>query len=181
MVPILKCYQKKKKKKKIYIYILYIYCIYYCLDKQLLFITRRSRMALSVFCLSHAFSRLYSKWYFTVSADSWLPLCSEQGIMGRFFIAVAVATVVICSSNSKEPRGLNWRAPLLAQQPLSHRNSWKSVRWGPGVKASCAAYLRSIFSVFFLRRAWRKQPRFRGQKATQARKIMWSVIETRDV
>lgn len=96
-------------------------------------------------------------------------LCAlSRGSWGGIFVAVAVATVVICSSNSKGPRGLNWRAPLLAQQPLSYRNSWKSVRGGPGVKASCAAYLHSIFSIFFFFKERREEC------LKKAAKISWA-------
>ncbi len=59
------------------------------------------------FCHSDPFSHLYSKLYFTVSADSWLPLALSRGLWGGFFVTVAVAMVVTCSSNSKGPKGLN--------------------------------------------------------------------------
>lgn len=110
---------------------------------------------------------------FTVSSDSWLAL---QGILGRFFIAqTAVSAVVICSWKSEGPTG----PPLLAQQPLSHRNSWKSVRGALQLKHHARRICsRSLFSSFQGEmRTWRKKPRFHGQ---QAMKIMWSLIETRE-
>lgn len=113
-------------------------------------------------------------------------LCAlSRGSWGGFFVAVAVATVVICSSNLKGPE--DWTGELLY---------WHNSPFHTGTVGSlCEGALElkhhalrictpSSHSFFFKReerRAWRKQPIFRGQKATQTRKIMWSVIETRDV